>query len=1033
MADDLQRMMIQISADVRDFEKSMAKLEGMANSTFKAITRQARENSKALDNVFKELGNKASASLAAIGAAVGTKELIGLSDTWTTLSNKVAAVSQSTGMQARSMSDLVKGADEARAGIESYTDLYAKLMRSASGVAKNEEEIARATNIVSKAFVAGGAAASEQAAAVLQLGQALASGNLQGDELRSIRENAPLLAEAIAKEFNTTIGGLKDLGAEGKLTTDRVFKAILEAGNSIEQQFAATSATMADGFTRIRNALVEFVGIGGQASGVSQSITKGLMLIADNFDKVADAGMIVVGVLAGQLVGRALPALIAKFADAGVSAKKFFEALKAAQSLGGVLTAIGGAGPLFALGGAVVGGAALLAMNDYMQKSAAAAERTKALNQELQSLGLISNNTRKSVDELSLSTNKIGSAENIRKIGMIKEEISRLTNGSSHGTGDELTSILSRAQKLNVKGDDAKALVAMKEYSELAKKFPSVALRCAEAMQNLRDSLDLTEPMTKLTYEFQNSMETISGLIIDAQIKGEDLISPAVKEQVDAFRDAFKDALDKSNKFTDETKQKLLQLWDEFAKGEISAEELKRQFQELGATYTLMQNKLLPSFQNITAELENAKVAADKVRQSVQKLTEIKFATIVSQSPSGAYFDQYDKDQTAQAEYQKKVEEQSKKTAKQLKLEQELERQKTQYEKDNGAGSWDRVPYKKQLEYAETTIKGDEARKEASKKPKQPKQPKESDYDRVTKNLTERTETIKAETAAQAQLNPFVNDYGFAVEKAKAKQELLNAAMASKIKVDAKVNEEMDELATKLATATAESAKLAEAQEKMRQRLEAVKDASKDCTRTFIDGMIQGKNATEAAGDAIMRLGQRLLDAGLDAIYDKVFTVKASPTSSGGFLGGIGKLFGFDEGGFTGNGGKNEPAGVVHRGEFVFSQDAVRAAGIANLEAMHNSLKGYSGGGLVGGGIPAMRMPQIPTAASLRNMRDNRQQATGVHITFGFSADNNGNIKPFVEKVSQQIMSSGIEQYDRVLDHTVGVKLANGRAMGRFE
>lgn len=1029
MADDLQRMMIQISADVRDFEKSMAKLEGMANSTFKAITRQARENSKALDNVFKELGNKASASLAAIGAAVGTKELIGLSDTWTTLSNKVAAVSQSTGMQARSMSDLVKGADDARAGIESYTDLYAKLMRSASGVAKNEEEIARATNIVSKAFVAGGAAASEQAAAVLQLGQALASGNLQGDELRSIRENAPLLAEAIAKEFNTTIGGLKDLGAEGKLTTDRVFKAILEAGNSIEQQFAATSATMTDGFTRIRNALVEFVGIGGQASGVSQSVTQGLMLIADNFDKVADAGMIVVGVLAGQLVGRALPALIAKFADAGVSAKKFFEALKAAQSLGGVLTAIGGAGPLFALGGAVVGGAALLALNDYMQKSAAAAERTKALNQELQALGLVSNTAQKSIDELAASTNKIGSAENIRKIGLIKEEISRLTNGSMFGTEDELTSILSRAQKLNVKGDDAKALVAIKEYIELVQKFPSVAVRGEEAMQNLRDSLDLTEPMAKMTYEVQNTMSTIRGLIIDAQIKGEDLISPAVKEQVDAFRDAFKDVLDSSDAFSDETRAQLLELWDEFARGEISAEELKQKFQELGATYELMQNKLLPAFQNLTAELGNVKAAADEVRESVEQLTEVKFATIVSQSPSGAYFDQYDNDQKAQAEYKKKVEERAKKTAKQLKLEQELDKQKTLYEKDHGPGSWDRVPYKEQLYYAETWLKGDET----LKKPKQPKQPKESDYDRVTKNLTERTETIKAETAAQAQLNPFVNDYGFAVEKAKAKQELLNAAMASKIKVDAKVNEEMDELATKLATATAESAKLAEAQEKMRQKLEAVKDASKDCTRTFIDGMIQGKNATEAAGDAIMRLGQRLLDTGLDAIYDKVFTVKAGSTSSGGFLGGIGKLFGFDNGGFTGNGGRYEPAGIVHRGEFVFSQDAVKAIGVENLEAMHNQLKGYSGGGLVGGSIPAMRMPRIPTAASLRDMRDAKAKNTGVHITFGFSADNNGNIKPFVEKVSQQIMSSGIEQYDRVLDHTVGTKLANGRAMGRFE
>lgn len=1028
MADD-QRLQVQFSADIRDFEKSMAKLEGMTNSTIKAINRQARESSRAIDNVFKDLERKASASLAAIGAAVGTKELMGLSDTWTTLKNKVAAVSQSTGMQARSMSDLVKGADDARSSIESYTDLYAKLMRSSASVAKNEEEVARATNIVSKAFVAGGASASEQASAVLQLGQALASGNLQGDELRSIRENAPLLAEAIAKEFNTTIGGLKDLGAEGKLTSDRVFKAILAAGASIEAQFAATNATMADGFTRIKNALTEYVGIGGQASGVSQSITQGLIMIADNFDKVADAAMVVVGVIAGQLVGRSLPALIRRLLEAGTATTKLFSALSAANSLGGVLTAIGGAGPALGLAGAALGGAVLLALNAFMQKSAEAAERTKTLQQELTNMGLVSTNTAEKIADLAKKTGDVGSAENIRRIKMIKEELARLTSGSFENKEDELPSLLRAAQNSVKGGDDGKALVAIKAYLELVEAFPSAAVRGEEAMQNLRDSLDLTEPMVKMTYQVQNAMQTISGLIVDAQIKGEDLISPAMKEQVDAFRTQLESTLDASDAFTDNTRQQLMKLWDEFTEGKISAEELKQKFQELGGTYALMQNKLLPSFQNLTAELGNVKDAADKVRESVEKLTEVKFAEIMTQSPSGNYFDQFDKDQKNLAEFKKTVNERANMTKGELALENQLKKEKTEFDTKYGPGSWDRVPYHEQISLAKRDLQGDENRKESTKKPKAVK---ENDYERLTKSINERVATIKSETEAQAQLNPFVNDYGFSLEKAKTQQELLNAAAKAKIPLDKDTIQAIDELSTKLATASSEQAKLVAEQESMRQKLEAVKDVSRDVSRTFIDSMIQGKKATEALGDACMRLGQRLLDAGLDAVFNKVFTVSNNNAkSSGGFLGGIGKIFGFATGGYTGDGGTHEPAGIVHGGEYVFSRKAVQNAGVYNLEAMHNRLKGYANGGFVGGMPQMPQMPRIPSMNDFRMLKSAKQQNMGVDITVGVSADNNGNLMPFVESVSQRVTSKGIRQYDHVLDNIAGMKVDNGRAMGR--
>ncbi len=80
---------------------------------------------------------------------------------------------------------------------------------------------------------------------------------------------------------------------------------------------------------------------------------------------------------------------------------------------------------------------------------------------------------------------------------------------------------------------------------------------------------------------------------------------------------------------------------------------------------------------------------------------------------------------------------------------------------------------------------------------------------------------------------------------------------------------------------------------------------------------------------------------------------KAVLSAFPGFAAGLGGLLGFASGGYTGNGGKHEPAGIVHRGEYVFSKKAVKSIGVGNLEAMHSAAKGYASGGLVGGGSAA--------------------------------------------------------------------------------
>jgi phage-related minor tail protein len=133
-----------------------------------------------------------------------------------------------------------------------------------------------------------------------------------------------------------------------------------------------------------------------------------------------------------------------------------------------------------------------------------------------------------------------------------------------------------------------------------------------------------------------------------------------------------------------------------------------------------------------------------------------------------------------------------------------------------------------------------------------------------------------------------------------------------------------------------------------------MRDLGRNVMGNFISDMVEGRKATDALADALRNVGNRLLNSGLDALFDGLF----KGFSDGGFVGR-----GFAEGGYTGAGGKHQAKGVVHGGEYVFSKEATQRAGVGNLEAMHRSLKGYASGGLVGAMPSLPSMPKVAGAA----------------------------------------------------------------------
>ncbi|PSM16113.1 tape measure protein [Nitratireductor sp. StC3] len=302
MAGETEQLVVALEARIRDFERNFQRASRTADRQFSGIERRAQRASRELESSLRSSTANINRMLGAVGVGVSFNEIRRFADAWTEAGNKVRAAAASTGVQVRSLQELKRGANDARTSLEDYADLYARLTRSAAGVAKTEEDIASATNIVAKSFKAGGASAAEQASGILQLGQALGSGVLQGDELRSLRENAPVLAQAIADEFGVTIAQLKKLGEEGKLTSDRVFQAILNAQANVEKQFAATNATIGDSFTRLRNEFTAYIGSLNDAHGITATLGSGMNFLADNIGSVTDGAAAAAAVLLGRFV-----------------------------------------------------------------------------------------------------------------------------------------------------------------------------------------------------------------------------------------------------------------------------------------------------------------------------------------------------------------------------------------------------------------------------------------------------------------------------------------------------------------------------------------------------------------------------------------------------------------------------------------------------------------------------------------------------------------------------------------------------------
>lgn len=245
-----------------------------------------------------------------IATGMGVGALRSYADEYTNIQNKVLLATKDLTSFNNANDRLMDIANRTRTSLEATTTLFQRTSAAISQYGKDNDDALAFVENLNKAVIVSGAGSVEAANAIRQLSQGLAKGRLDGDELRSVLEQLPFVADVIAQEFGVARGALRDLGAEGQLTPIRILNAFQKYEGYINQQFLKTQATFEQSWTQIRNVLVAYVGQMNDAIGVSRGFGNVAAYIVGDVRGFSNALAILTGVVIALAGGAALGALI---------------------------------------------------------------------------------------------------------------------------------------------------------------------------------------------------------------------------------------------------------------------------------------------------------------------------------------------------------------------------------------------------------------------------------------------------------------------------------------------------------------------------------------------------------------------------------------------------------------------------------------------------------------------------------------------------------------------------------------------------
>lgn len=249
----------EVNLAVREMEENYRR----AAQQEQQVTRNIRQSTQAEqqlnasirggNDALDDMVGKAKNLAATIGASVGLKKLIELSDQMTSTTARLNFIVDDGGSVEALEAKIMASAQRSRAAYLDTASAIASMGANAGAAFSSNDELIAFMEQVNKQFVIGGASAQGQAAAMLQLTQAMAAGALRGEELNSILENAPGIARAIEQYMGIAEGSIKSYAEKGAVSATVVKNALLSIADETNAKFNGMAMTWGQVWTQMGN------------------------------------------------------------------------------------------------------------------------------------------------------------------------------------------------------------------------------------------------------------------------------------------------------------------------------------------------------------------------------------------------------------------------------------------------------------------------------------------------------------------------------------------------------------------------------------------------------------------------------------------------------------------------------------------------------------------------------------------------------------------------------------------------------------
>lgn len=271
----------------------------------------SRNIQKATKKAEQELGGLAGLAQKAFdkinaGTLIGAGTLttiVAAADKMQSLASKVKLATDGANEFTAVQNQLRNIANEQRSSFEGVVDLYSSSQRALSQLGKSQQDVINFTRNMTMAMNLGGGSAQAQAAALTQLGQALGSGALRGDEFNSVAEQAPILMELIAKRMGVATAALRDLAKEGKITADVVYEAVSGSTQALEEMMSKTNFTMSQGWQVVKDNFGYLVhDIINETTGIAGAVSDVLAFVGQNLKTIATIAGVAAAVIGAKML-----------------------------------------------------------------------------------------------------------------------------------------------------------------------------------------------------------------------------------------------------------------------------------------------------------------------------------------------------------------------------------------------------------------------------------------------------------------------------------------------------------------------------------------------------------------------------------------------------------------------------------------------------------------------------------------------------------------------------------------------------------